>query len=39
MTCCSCISGEPIDDQRGRIRTYHESDGRILFQTDMVNYM
>lgn len=32
---CCCISGEPVEDSKGKIKTFHP-DGRAKFQTDMV---
>lgn len=35
ITMCCIISGEPVEDVKGRIKTY-PADGRQMFQTDMV---
>lgn len=34
---CCIISGEPVEDKKGRVKTYRVGDdGRVLFQTGMV---
>lgn len=33
---CCCLSGDPVEDSKGRIKTF-SPDGRVKFQTDMMN--
>ena len=34
---CCCLSDEPVEDSKGRIKTFHPT-GRVKFQVDMVSH-